>query len=324
MKKKNFILFTLVLIICLGLLGFHSLRGDDIKKVQRQRVKLIKKPLAVLLPDLTVFIRKSPSTAVVGNKLRSVDVIVRNIGKGAKKSGPCFNVFLVLSTDKNIPLARPPMSGPFKEDRALGAGKGSCATFKPGGLYHIYDFGAVKENMPMKIPADTPVGNYYLGVVVDGEKWISESNEKNNTFYAPIKIIARKIRKPMVVDSQKPKPILLPDITPTSLYFDGGCNLRAKIKNIGKKKIKKNVDFTLFMNNQWIAGSGCALDLGPGGTTTILVSSKPLLGGWVEEIKEWKLVMDPDNKVFEEKEDNNSITVTTKCSLRKIRRVKKD
>ncbi|MCX5993341.1 MAG: hypothetical protein NT177_03880, partial [Chloroflexi bacterium] len=41
----------------------------------------------------------------------------------------------------------------------------------------------------LTIPAGTPPGNYYIGIVVDRAKAVAESNENNNYVSSPIKVV---------------------------------------------------------------------------------------------------------------------------------------
>ena len=71
------------------------------------------------------------------------------------------------------------------------------------------------------------------------------------------------------------------------------------------------------------ASSGIQLFLMPGSSTTKQIVSAALCGVWVLETKEWRLVLDIDNKVIESNEDNNEITVKTLCGAWYHKKLKK-
>ena len=49
------------------------------------------------------------------------------------------------------------------------------------------------EYFPMRIPGDTPPGNYYLGLIIDEWNHCNESNEENNTHFVQIKVLKGSI-----------------------------------------------------------------------------------------------------------------------------------
>jgi len=141
------------------------------------------------LPDLTGTIDRAPEMAAAGEDLGYLYVTVKNIGKVVKKKKESYCVFLVLSKDKEVPVARPPRDGSFSEDMAIGAGMCNSRKLKPGKVWKIENSGEDAEGTQMIIHKDTPPGNYFLVLVVDADNQIHESNEKNNVYYFPITIM---------------------------------------------------------------------------------------------------------------------------------------
>lgn len=303
-----------------------SLNGVENNVIQKtDKLKLHKIPLNISLLDLTVHINRSPKTVVAGTDLKYIYVTVKNVGQATKIAGKCYTTFLILSTDTNIPVARPLFNKPFGEDIAIGAGIGICPKLGPGESEHIDNFGSAQQNISMRIPKDTPPGDYYLGVVVDGDKVFAESNENNNTHYVPIEVLSTLNQISEVIaqkkpDLRSPAPLYLPDIKPISLYFDKFCNLKAEIKNTGKGKINTNVQYKLFMNGKQIYSGGSNLNLSPGETTKIEVCSKAILGTWVSEKNNWKLIVNSDNEIIEEKNGNNEIIMNLICLQRYLKK----
>ena len=80
-----------------------------------------------------------------------------------------------LSTDPNITSA----------DTYLGAALGPLVYFGPIVFPDPYKWQATS----VQIPANTPLGNYYIGVLVDRENTISESDETNNDIAKSIMVL---------------------------------------------------------------------------------------------------------------------------------------
>jgi len=67
------------------------------------------------------------------------------------------------------------------------------------------------------------------------------------------------------------------------------------------------------MNGALIGSGGVSLFLFPGSTAKVKIFNSAILGVWVREKKEWKLILDDDQKVAESNEGNNEIKVETLC-----------
>jgi len=153
--KKNFLLNIL---FCFCLIGIYGCR-----------------------PDLTCSI-ECQTESYPGEELEgNINVILENRGNRAAND---FFVDLVLSTDTTIPVDFAIHSPNFTEDVLLEGGREHVDSLGPGASLNL------TLNGIDKIPDDTPLGNYYLGVVVDSGKTVSESNEVNNTAVCNTKILA--------------------------------------------------------------------------------------------------------------------------------------
>ena len=132
-------------------------------------------------PDLTCSV-ECPVESYPGEELEgNINVILENRGN---RAGNDFFVDLVLSTDTTIPVDFATSSPNFTEDVLLQGGREHVDSLAPGASLNL------TLNGVNKIPDDTPLGSYYLGVVVDSGKTVLESNEANNTAVCSIKILA--------------------------------------------------------------------------------------------------------------------------------------
>lgn len=102
-----------------------------------------------------------------------VTITIEN--KGTNPAGE-FTVELVLSSDDKIPMQTGTYSDTFVEDMLLQGGRQKVESLNPG------ESKSLKLEGPLKIPADTPPGRFYLGVVVDTENKVEETAEDNNVF----------------------------------------------------------------------------------------------------------------------------------------------
>jgi len=166
------------------------------KKSHVSQIQQIKPLPRLKLPDLTVSFRSmvikrktfrdlsgsSDITTIPGGiPGKGISIFVTNIGDVVAKN---FFVDIVLSTDTHFPIKFAIYSPNFCEDVLLKSGRLSVKTLEPGA--------SISLRLPgmCKIPDNTPLGNYYLGAVVDPGKKILEKNEKNNTAYLKFKVWA--------------------------------------------------------------------------------------------------------------------------------------
>ena len=121
-----------------------------------------------------------------------IKVYARNIG-GAAAPGTVgslspangFMIDVMLSKDMSSPSAFAVYSPNYSDDVLLLGGRISNTRDLAAGGMDSYATGAT-------IPADTPPGNYYLALRIDPGSKVDESNEGDNTFFLPIKIVARQ------------------------------------------------------------------------------------------------------------------------------------
>lgn len=196
-KSKIRKIFVILLSTVIFLISVEIKSQTTIKrKSPVSQVQQIK-PMPILkLPDLTVsfrsrFIKRKTfrglhgssdiTTIPGGNPGKGISVLVTNIGDVVAKN---FFVDIILSTDTRFPIKFAIYSPNFCEDVLLKGGRLNIKTLAPGA--------SISLRLPRmcKIPDNTPLGNYYLGAVVDPAKKILEKNEKNNTAYLKLKVWA--------------------------------------------------------------------------------------------------------------------------------------
>lgn len=96
-----------------------------------------------------------------------------------------FMIDVMLSKDEVSPAGYAIYSPSYSDDVLLLGGRISNTRDLAAGGEDSYPTGAT-------IPADTPPGNYFLAVRIDSGNKVDESNEGDNTYYLPIKIVAPK------------------------------------------------------------------------------------------------------------------------------------
>lgn len=142
------------------------------------------------LPDLVVQkITVGPNKITPGGAL-DVQAFIRNkgtsvapgtVGSGGGSGG--FMVDITLGTDHDTPDGFAAGSPNYSEDVLLKGGRFSNTTdLAPGETKDFSDFDP-------EIPADTPLGNYFVCARVDPGQKVAESKEDNNTKCTRIKVV---------------------------------------------------------------------------------------------------------------------------------------
>ena len=212
-------------------------------------------------PDLTVKIRHSHKAVRPGHELgSSFKVKVANHGKFDLKD---VTVDIVLKKDSSCPVPIPhTVDSPFFLDGLLLKGGRERVSLKAGQNLEI------KLNGSNTIPADTPIGDYYLCAVVDTGGQIKESNKTNNCACSPIKITTAVEKPDLVIDRisfrvgekcEPNQPIYIFEVT---------------VKNIGTAPSPSLPGKTLVqvmdIGSRW--GNGATLNaIPPGGTQTVFI-----------------------------------------------------
>ena len=123
-----------------------------------------------------------PATAYPGEELGdAISVEVANSGDATARE---FFVDLVVSSDTAAPIAYAPYTPVFQEDGLLQGGREFVSALAPGAT------AAVELNGNNKIPADTPAGSRYIGLVVDSGRAVAETSEVDNVAFCAIEITA--------------------------------------------------------------------------------------------------------------------------------------
>jgi hypothetical protein len=119
-------------------------------------------------------------------------LFARNIGaapaagtNGVINRAGGYMIDVVLSRDGNVPARFAVFSPDFVEDVLLRGGRTSNTADLAPGATRVYPGQGV-------IPADTPIGNYFLCARIDPGNRVAESNELNNTGCVQIHINGRQ------------------------------------------------------------------------------------------------------------------------------------
>jgi hypothetical protein len=151
------------------------------------------------MPDLIVEL-SYPVKISSGLPLKDeIAITVKNNGALAAKG---FELDLVISRDKNIPLQKASASELFQEDGLLKNGRITIDHLDPG------EKKSIQLSEPVMIPQNTPPGKYYLSAVIDPGNVIDEFNEDNNIFMGF-----------MIVEYKEPKKIIL-ELINTEIKFN--------------------------------------------------------------------------------------------------------
>jgi len=142
--------------------------------------------------DLTVSVegplKVHPGVEIGGNLTIQVQNVGDTLAIGTLEGdNRGYMVDLVLSSDEDLPSGFAVYSPFFQEDVLLRGGRASRTRTLAPDESAVYSIGAF-------IPVDTPPGNYCLGVVVDPNKTIPESDETNNTACQWIEVITANTR----------------------------------------------------------------------------------------------------------------------------------
>jgi hypothetical protein len=212
-------------------------------------------------PELTVKIWNSPASARPGHELgSSFNVKVTNHGEFDLRD---VTIDIVLKKDNSCPISTPNVidSTHFLDGAPL-KGEREQVSLKAGQQLEI------KLNGTSKIPADTPIGNYYLCAVANAGNQIKES-DKTSCACHPIHITTAAGKPDLVIDriSFKVGEKCEPNYP---LYI-----FEVTVKNIGTAPSPLLLNKTLVQvmdmhDNRW--GNGATLSsIPPGGRQTVLI-----------------------------------------------------
>ena len=139
--------------------------------------------------DLTVKISQCPTKAVKPGQ--SLDAKFQVIGKSTFPSAlKDIAVDIILTSKPTYPSpASYATYSPNYSDGVLLKGGREHISFKGPGKVNV------KLNGSNTVPADTPPGIYYLGVVIDAGNKVKEGNEKNNVSFCRIKVVRPEIKE---------------------------------------------------------------------------------------------------------------------------------
>ncbi len=127
-------------------------------------------PVQQQFPDLVLNVEEVPQCLLLGSFLNppQLTVFVRNIGQANARG---FMSGIYLSDDEIID----------RQDQVLLGGRDSIADLSPGAAERLFVDVGVLENLEL--------GDYFLGMLLDEGEDVLESNEINNSFSVPVKLV---------------------------------------------------------------------------------------------------------------------------------------
>jgi len=127
-------------------------------------------PVQQQLPDLVLNVEETPQCLLLGSFLNppQLTVFVRNIGQANARG---FMSGIYLSDDEIID----------RQDQVLLGGRDSIGDLSPGAAERLFVDVGVLENLEL--------GDYFLGMLLDEGEDVLESNETNNNFSVPVKLV---------------------------------------------------------------------------------------------------------------------------------------
>ena len=138
------------------------------------------------LPDLGIEVNY-PVKIAPGQPLnQEITITIKNTGALEAKD---FEVDLVLSGDKEIPIQKAQFYENYTEDGLLKNGRIAIDLLNPG------ESRSLTLTDPVSIPPDTRPGKYYLCALIDSGQKISEFDEKNNLFQGFVLVDFREPKK---------------------------------------------------------------------------------------------------------------------------------
>lgn len=238
-------------------------------------------------PDLVITSVTSPATAVQGGTI-AVQTTVQN--QGSSPAGP-FRISLYLSPDATV----------SDQDRELGYGD-------------VSDLGAgmLREgSASAKIPADLEPGTYYVGVMVDSKRSVSEENEINNVRFSDHPITITSLVSETPVPDEK-----LPDLEVKAIRSDTEgspgnlMNVTTSVQNTGtatagpfKVSLYLSKDSGL-SDDDILIGMGEVSEL-PAGTQSDGKAPSPIPQNLTPGIYYFGILVDSTEVVAESDETNN-------------------
>lgn len=146
-----------------------------------QQKKMLQTPGLKLNGDLTVKIRRCAQKQVEpGGTIGGLNIAAKSTFPVALKE---IAADLILTSAATYPAPAPyAVYSANYSDKVLLKGGRTHVNFAPNGFVNV-SFGNNNE-----IPADTPPGIYYLGVVIDAGNKAKETNERNNVAWCKIRV----------------------------------------------------------------------------------------------------------------------------------------
>ena len=241
-------------------------------------------------PDLVISKVTGQQSAVQGGTM-NVNTTVKN--QGSASAGP-FRISLYLSPDALI----------TEQDREIGYGEVADL-----GVGMLRDGTAVAT-----VPADLIPGTYYLGVMVDSGKVISEESEANNILFADKMVKISAGAQPVVTQTQKPPELpdlTIPDVSSDTEGTSGGVmNVSTSIRNVGSGDAGSFIVELYLSADSDLSDEDILLGMGeipelPAGTQSDGNAPTPRPANMTPGIYYFGILVDGENEIVESDENNN-------------------
>jgi hypothetical protein len=135
-------------------------------------------------PDLAIILAHCPlPTVMAGQDLGPVLQVAAACLATQPVEGVAIDVFLTKDPNPAKHERQAGYSPQYSDGVLLKDGR-EMVSFPGNGLLNVPMTGA------LTIPADTPGGDYYLGVAIDAAEQVAEADETNNVQYVPVRIVA--------------------------------------------------------------------------------------------------------------------------------------
>lgn len=174
-KRIQAVLLVFVMVFALASVFTYG------QQVLQQKKNRLVTPALRIAGDLTIHIRRCAQKRVMpGGKIGGLSIFAKSTFPIALKE---IAADLILTKTRAYPAPAPyAVYSPNYSDRVLLKGGRTHVDFAPNGGVSL-GFGNNNE-----IPADTPPGIYYLGVVIDTGNKAKETNERNNVAWCKIRV----------------------------------------------------------------------------------------------------------------------------------------
>jgi hypothetical protein len=250
-------------------------------------------------PDLAVKIRNCPANIRPGGDLKSFKVRASNYG-GVDIKDSVVDITLRKDSACPIPAPRAERSATFVSGMLLQGGR-EKVSLKAG------QKAEVKFSGSHILPADIPIGDYFLCATIDAGDAIKESNESNNCSCCPVKVSPAAVKPDLVIEHfafkgwgkcEPHNPVVTFEVTIKNTGAAASPSLHDKV----------GVQVADMDDRNWSNGAGIG-PIPPGGSQTVVIpvyyyEKNPSHMTKVSP-HPFRAIIDPNNHLDESSKKNN-------------------